>query len=112
MCAWQKHEVSGSPSFFTTFIVRALKATRSSPRRSLPMPRNALGRGLGALIREPEPKTSPEPTPIQPHATTASGAASVPAREAVHPGPQQADIDLIEPTPYQPRTRFRAEPLE
>ena len=77
------------------------------------MPRNALGRGLGALIREPESKTSAEQTsPIQPHATTASGAASAPAREAVHPGPQQIDIDLIEPSPYQPRTRFREEALE
>jgi ParB family transcriptional regulator, chromosome partitioning protein len=76
------------------------------------MPRNALGRGLGALIREPEPKASPEPTLIQPHATTASGSASAPAREAVHPGPQQVDIDLIEPSPYQPRTRFREEALD
>jgi len=76
------------------------------------MPRNALGRGLGALIREPEPKTSPEPAPIQPHATTASGAAVAPTRESVHPGPQQVDIDLIEPSPYQPRTRFREEALD
>jgi ParB family chromosome partitioning protein len=36
----------------------------------------------------------------------------VPAREAVHPGPQQIDIDLIEPSPYQPRTRFREEALD
>ena len=76
------------------------------------MPRNALGRGLGALIREPEPKTSPESAPTQPHPTTASGAAVVPARDAVHPGPQQVDIDLIEPSPYQPRTRFREEALD
>jgi len=77
------------------------------------MPRNALGRGLGALIRESEPKTSPEQTPpIQPHATTASGAAVVPTREGLHPGPQQVDIDLIEPSPYQPRTRFREEALD
>jgi len=76
------------------------------------MPRNALGRGLGALIREPEPKTSPESAPIQPHATTASGTATAPARAAAHPGPQQIDIDLIEPSPYQPRTRFREEALD
>jgi ParB family chromosome partitioning protein len=30
----------------------------------------------------------------------------------VHPGPQQIDIDLIEPSPYQPRTRFREEALD
>jgi ParB family chromosome partitioning protein len=76
------------------------------------MPRNALGRGLGALIREPEPKAQPEPAPIQPYATTAGGAAATPARETVHPGPQQIDIDLIEPSPYQPRTRFREEALD
>jgi len=76
------------------------------------MPRNALGRGLGALIREPEPKTSPESAPIPPHSTTASGTATAPAREAAHPGPQQIDIDLIEPSPYQPRTRFREEALD
>jgi ParB family transcriptional regulator, chromosome partitioning protein len=76
------------------------------------MPRNALGRGLGALIREPEPKTSPESAPIQPHATTASGTATAPVREAAHPGPQHIDIDLIEPSPYQPRTRFREEALD
>jgi ParB family transcriptional regulator, chromosome partitioning protein len=76
------------------------------------MPRNALGRGLGALIREPEPKTSPEPASIQPHATTAGGAAVAPTRETVHSGPQQIDIDLIEPSPYQPRTRFREEALD
>jgi ParB family transcriptional regulator, chromosome partitioning protein len=77
------------------------------------MPRNALGRGLGALIRELQPKDPPEPAPaIQPHTTSASGAAATPAREAAHPGPQQIDIDLIEPSPFQPRTRFREEALD
>src|SRR6266576_124527 len=112
MCDLRKRQVLVSRSFFTTFTARAQKATRSSPRRSLPMPRNALGRGLGALIREPEPKTSSEPASIQPHATTANGTAVVPTREGVHPGPQQVDIDLIEPSPYQPRTRFREEALD
>src|SRR5712671_7747070 len=112
MCALRRLQVSVNRSFFTTFIARAQKATRSSPRRSLPMPRNALGRGLGALIRAPEPKTSPESAPIPPHSTTASGTATAPAREAAHPGPQQIDIDLIEPSPFQPRTRFREEALE
>src|SRR5207302_61578 len=83
MCDLRKRQVLVNRSFFTTFTARAQKATLSSPRRSLPMPRNALGRGLGALIREPESKTSPEQTPpIQPHATTASGAAVVPTRQA------------------------------
>jgi len=89
------------------------------------MPRNALGRGLGALIREPEP---PQPTavpqtqvPGQP--TTASAAGTGGAGAAVAPalssaptqvagGPVQIDIDIIEPSPYQPRTRFREEALD
>src|SRR5260370_6479746 len=112
MCGLRKRRASVNRSFFTMFTARAQKATRSSPRRSLPMPRNALGRGLGALIRELQPKTSPEPAPIHPQASTASGTASAPAREAAHPGPQQIDIDLIEPSPYQPRTRFREEALD
>jgi ParB family transcriptional regulator, chromosome partitioning protein len=70
------------------------------------MPRNALGRGLGALIREPEPQAAPQPAPA------AIGAVSPPSREAMSAGPQQIDIDLIEPSPFQPRTRFREEALE
>jgi ParB family chromosome partitioning protein len=77
------------------------------------MPRNALGRGLGALIREPEP-AQPAPVIEQPAATpssSGSAAAAAPAREALH-GPQEIDIELVEPSPYQPRTRFREEALE
>src|SRR5713226_3338023 len=70
------------------------------------MRRNALGRGLGALIREPEPQVAP------PSMTTAVGTEVPPTREVMSAGPQQIDIDLIEPSPYQPRTRFREEALE
>jgi ParB family transcriptional regulator, chromosome partitioning protein len=77
------------------------------------MPRNALGRGLGALIREPEASIVETPAePVQPHATTSGGAATAPAKQTLHAGPQQIDIDLIEPSPYQPRTRFREEALD
>ncbi len=79
------------------------------------MTRNALGRGLGALIREPEPQATatPQPSPAaQPHTTGAGAAAAAPAKEPSHPGPHQIDIDLIEPSPYQPRTRFREEALD
>ena len=82
------------------------------------MPRNALGRGLGALIREPEP---PVPTK-QPEGAAApatgvttsagSAAAAAPAMSPAPSGPMQIDIDLIEPSPYQPRTRFREEALD
>jgi ParB family transcriptional regulator, chromosome partitioning protein len=77
------------------------------------MTRNALGRGLGALIREPEPQVPAPPTPaVQPHATSNSAAAAAPAREATYAGPLQIDIDLMDPSPYQPRTRFREEALD
>jgi ParB family transcriptional regulator, chromosome partitioning protein len=75
------------------------------------MPRNALGRGLGALIREPEPQTPSTPDG-QPHSTTPTGSASAPAREGSLAGPHQIDIDQIVPSPYQPRSRFREEALD
>ncbi len=63
------------------------------------MARNALGRGLGALIREPE---APPVSPAQSHEPAGT----------IGPGAAQlVDIDLIEPSPYQPRTRFREEAL-
>jgi len=76
------------------------------------MPRNALGRGLGALIREPEPQIPQIPaTPPGVHSgVTATAAAAT--RESVSPGPLQIDIDLIDPSPFQPRTRFREEALD
>jgi ParB family transcriptional regulator, chromosome partitioning protein len=83
------------------------------------MPRNALGRGLGALIREPEPETPRKPVEASPSAAVSvpvsggSAAAAVPAMNPHSlPGPLQIDIDLIEPSPYQPRTRFREEALD
>jgi ParB family chromosome partitioning protein len=76
------------------------------------MPRNALGRGLGALIREPEPTTPPVENQIPAPVAAASGAAAAPARQAFGQGPQEIDIDLVEPSPYQPRTRFREEALD
>jgi len=84
------------------------------------MPRNALGRGLGALIREPEPQVpaaQPVNSPGIPAAPVpTSGGAAAAAAPALAPtinaGPLQIDIDLIEPSPYQPRTRFREEALD
>jgi ParB family transcriptional regulator, chromosome partitioning protein len=79
------------------------------------MPRNALGRGLSALIREPEQETPLHPPqgpalPATP-APTAAGAA-VAAAPAPVEGLFQVDIDLIDPSPYQPRTTFREQALE
>src|SRR5271163_3065767 len=90
------------------------------------MPRNALGRGLSALIRDPEPNQPQPPlqgppvvsaaqpppaTPPQPTAAAGPAAAVAPAL-APNDGLLQVDIDLIEPSPYQPRTRFREEAME
>src|SRR6202011_1447755 len=76
------------------------------------MTRNALGRGLGALIREVEPQSQEAPgvggPPVE--SSAHSAAAVAPAKELS--GTQQLDIDLIEPSPYQPRTRFREEALD
>jgi ParB family transcriptional regulator, chromosome partitioning protein len=81
------------------------------------MTRNALGRGLGALIREPEPQIPPQVVPQgvravddAPHSVAASGAAVAPARDQNQT--MQVDIDLIVPSPHQPRTTFRESALE
>jgi ParB family transcriptional regulator, chromosome partitioning protein len=98
------------------------------------MPRNALGRGLGALIREPDPQPQQQQQPQAPasvpvgsgaaaaatapallHPPTTQARASVPAATPATPqsdGLFHVDIDLIDPSPYQPRTRFREEALE
>jgi ParB family chromosome partitioning protein len=71
------------------------------------MARNALGRGLGALIREQEVT----PHAIPPNAPAGAATAAAPAPIAAG-GPLQVDIDLIDPSPYQPRTRFAEVGLE
>jgi ParB family chromosome partitioning protein len=73
------------------------------------MQRNALGRGLGALIREPEPQIPVPPAPSN-HPAADAGAAVALARDPAST-PLEIDIDLIDPSPYQPRTRFREEAL-
>jgi ParB family chromosome partitioning protein len=74
------------------------------------MPRNGVGRGLSALIREPEPL----PPPQQQAPAVAAAAAAIAAAPAPHPtdGLLHIDIDLIDPSPDQPRTRFREEALD
>jgi ParB family transcriptional regulator, chromosome partitioning protein len=71
------------------------------------MVRNALGRGLGALIRDPEPEPAREANPQQ--AAAAGAVAAIP--HSTPAGPQLVDVDLIEPSPFQPRTHFREEGL-
>jgi ParB family chromosome partitioning protein len=75
------------------------------------MPRNALGRGLSALIREQEP----EPPQAQRPAANLEARAE-PATQSRAAAPSEAllqiDIDLIDPSPYQPRTHFGEQALE
>ena len=60
-----------------------------------------MGRGLSALIREPQ---SQEKATLEP--VVAAPAKLAPA------APREVDIDLIDPSPFQPRSRFREEALE
>jgi ParB family transcriptional regulator, chromosome partitioning protein len=71
------------------------------------MARNALGRGLGALIREPEVAS----VAAAPATSAGAATAAVPAQIATG-SPLQIDIDLIDPSPYQPRTRFSESALD
>jgi ParB family chromosome partitioning protein len=71
------------------------------------MTRNALGRGLGALIRDLDVAAPP----LIPASASVAATAAAPAPIAAG-GPLQIDIDLIDPSPYQPRTRFDEAALE
>ena len=76
------------------------------------MTRNALGRGLGALIRDVDVPTSPGSLAIP---GSASGEAPAMAPQpvlAAQVGSLLLDIDLIDPSPFQPRTRFAEPALE
>jgi len=87
------------------------------------MARNALGRGLSALIREPSlinppagdvATNAPAPTaaaapPASLASSPANSGAAAATAPAFAPGSEvivQIDIDLIDPSPHQPRTRF------
>ena len=66
------------------------------------MARNALGRGLSALIREPGLADPPASVGAPTAAAAAAAPAMAPGSEMVF----QVDIDLISPSPKQPRTNF------
>jgi len=80
--------------------------------------RNALGRGLGALIRDVDTTTPPSAPNIAAMPSTAPAAATLQTAAAVAPaftvtgGALLLDIDLLDPSPYQPRTRFAESALE
>jgi ParB family transcriptional regulator, chromosome partitioning protein len=72
--------------------------------------RNALGRGLEALIRDVE--VVPQPAPTETATFTGSAAAATATAPAATGAPLMVDIDLLDPSPYQPRTRFTETALE
>ena len=76
------------------------------------MARNALGRGLGALIREPEAVVVAPNASVSPSGAAAAVAPAPTQAPAPSGGPLQVDIDLIDPSPYQPRTRFSETALD
>src|SRR5665213_325543 len=110
MCAWRRHPVTASRLSSTTIIVEAQKRTYNLRRRLLPMSRNALGRGLGALIRESGTAEITANDPVREDAATP--AMSIVEAVAQRPDPPLVRIELIDPSPFQPRTRFREEALE
>jgi ParB family transcriptional regulator, chromosome partitioning protein len=67
-----------------------------------------LGRGLSALIREPEALQQGNSAPIPVGSSAPAGAAAAAAARAPETtgAVLQLDIDLIDPSPFQPRTRF------
>jgi ParB family chromosome partitioning protein len=73
--------------------------------------RNALGRGLGALIHDPEVAT-PQGASLAGPATATARATSPSPAPSFTGGQLQIDIDLIDPSPFQPRTRFAEVALE
>src|ERR1700730_3305930 len=104
-CAWLRPPAMASQFLSTTFIVKVPTPTLNWQRRFSQMSRNALGRGLGALIREAE-------APVISHDRTPGGAAQEPTASSPRMmASQLVDIDLIDPSPYQPRTRFREDTL-
>src|SRR5260370_5204 len=86
-----------------TYIAAGRKAISNLHRRCSAMPRNALGRGLGALIREAEPQKA-SPTPAD--AVWAEG------NTLIRSGAHTVSIGLIDTSPYQPRSKFREGALE
>src|ERR1700729_2856866 len=62
------------------------------------MTRNALGRGLSALIREPETEKKATLAPEE----------KIQGQETI----QLIDIERIEPNPVQPRSRFDSQALD
>src|SRR5579871_4579820 len=98
MSASPRRQATASRSTSTTFIVGVRKPILILRRRLFPVARNALGRGLGALIRDTEVANPVSQPPVPPPAQSAvAAAAAVAPAPAPTGGPLQVDIDLIDP---------------
>ena len=80
------------------------------------MARNALGRGLSALIREPGLATDVPgagmPAGVPPGQSQATAVATAPALAPGSEAVIQVDIDIIDPSPHQPRLKFSEAAME
>ena len=76
------------------------------------MARNALGRGLSALIREPGLATDVPGAGSPPGQAQGAAAATAPALAPGSEAVIQVDIDIIDPSPHQPRLKFSEAAME
>jgi ParB family chromosome partitioning protein len=76
------------------------------------MTRKALGKGLSALLRDPEPTVAPTLTPPAPPPMVPMSAPSAASVAPVPAGVQAIAVDRVAPSPYQPRSRFNEAALE
>ena len=79
------------------------------------MARNALGRGLSALIREPglaADVPARHARGIPPGQAQGAAAAAAPALAPGSEAVIQVDIDIIDPSPHQPRLKFSEAAME
>ena len=75
------------------------------------MTRKALGKGLSALLRDFPPAAEPPPVEAVAPPVVAPVAAAAPA-PAPTSGVLEVPLDLIQPSPYQPRAHFEPQALE
>jgi ParB family chromosome partitioning protein len=76
------------------------------------MTRKALGKGLSALLRDPEPTVAPTLTPPAPPPMAPMSAPPAASVAPVAAGVQAIAVDRVAPSTYQPRSRFNEAALE
>src|SRR3984885_7022912 len=116
----------GMPVMFYDIHSKGAESYIQLAKEVISNPQKRVGPGTERPIRGPEPNQQQPPaqvpaaasaaqppvtTPQQPTVAAGTAAAAAPAL-APNDGFLQVDIDLIDPSPYQPRTRFREEALD